>query len=93
MHVAGLLAFDVNNKVQCLLQKQQEVCDAPSLIAGLDNVFDMTTPIMGRTDIIAASIRDAFGVRSEFLQVLQTILGVCQILLLVFCAWLCQDSC
>jgi hypothetical protein len=35
----------------------------------LDKVFDMTTPIMGRTDILETALKQRMGREREFIQV------------------------
>lgn len=66
---AALAAYEVNDKVTCMLDSSSAACDAPAWTQQLDNVFELTEPIMGRTDIIRDAMLASCGSNVDFLQV------------------------
>lgn len=59
----------MHNKITCAFDKNMPACDAPLYIAKLDDVFEMTYPIMGRTDIIGTALQQQLGKDAQFVQV------------------------
>jgi hypothetical protein len=66
---AGLAAFDAHHYLQCRLDKEHKACQEPVYRKQLDQVFNMTKPLVARSDIVWAAVKENFEGVAELLQV------------------------
>lgn len=69
MACAGLAGYDAHNWLQCHFDKEHEACAKPAYTKQLDSVFTMTEPLVARSDIVLAALKENFAGSADLVQV------------------------